>query len=61
MRAYLLILLFFVSCQKSIDPQFEESNFPVEVEKIIINKCATTGCHNDKSFQNAANLNLRSK
>jgi len=59
MRAYLLILLFFVSCQKSIDPQFEESNFPVEVEKIIINKCATTGCHNDKSFQNAANLNLR--
>jgi YVTN family beta-propeller protein len=60
MRAYLLILLFFVSCQKSIDPQFEESNFPVEVEKIIINKCATTGCHNDKSFQNAANLNLRS-
>jgi YVTN family beta-propeller protein len=60
MRAYLLILLFFVSCKKSIDPSFEESNFPVEVEKIIITKCATIGCHNDKSFQNAANLNLSS-
>jgi YVTN family beta-propeller protein len=60
MRAYLLILLFFVSCKKSIDPSFEESNFPVEVEKIIITKCSTVGCHNDNSFQNAANLNLSS-
>jgi YVTN family beta-propeller protein len=60
MRAYLLILLFFVSCKKSTDPSFEESNFPVEIEKIIITKCATVGCHNDKSFQNAANLNLSS-
>jgi DNA-binding beta-propeller fold protein YncE len=32
--------------------------YPDEVRSIIDNKCATAGCHNDKSFQNAANLRL---
>jgi YVTN family beta-propeller protein len=32
--------------------------YPDDGRAIIDNKCATAGCHNDKSFQNAANLRL---
>lgn len=47
-----------LSCKK--DPQVlsAEAGFPAEVQRIFENKCATAGCHNDKSFQNAAGLNL---
>ena len=49
-----------ISCKK--DPQVlnAEAGFPTEVQRIFENKCATSGCHNDKSFQNAASLNLTS-
>jgi YVTN family beta-propeller protein len=47
---------FFANCKK--DPSITKSSFPKEVENILINKCATAGCHNDKSFENAAGLNL---
>lgn len=53
-------LLNNMACKKSVDPSFNDSGFPKEIEKIIVYKCATVGCHNDKSFQNAANLNLTS-
>ncbi len=51
-------LLIVHSCKK--DPQVlnPEGEFPAEVQRIFENKCATAGCHNDKSFQNAAGLNL---
>jgi DNA-binding beta-propeller fold protein YncE len=34
------------------------SNYPINVGTIIINKCAIAGCHNNISYPNAANLNL---
>lgn len=33
-------------------------NYPDEVAKIILNKCATTGCHNNASYEGAGGLNL---
>jgi len=33
-------------------------NYPDEVATIIINKCATTGCHNNASYEGAGGLNL---
>jgi YVTN family beta-propeller protein len=53
-----VIALSFPSCKKSVDPAFLTTSYPASVEKIIVTKCATAGCHNDKSYQNAANLNL---
>ncbi len=45
-----------MSCSK--DPQiFLQGDYPPEVAKIIVNKCATSGCHNDASYQGAADLN----
>jgi YVTN family beta-propeller protein len=55
-----LMFIFLMACQKKVDPAFTETSFPDEIEEIILNKCATSGCHNDKSFVNAANLNLSS-
>lgn len=54
-------LLFFLdSCKK--DPLVVDSSvgFPIEIQQIFQKKCATAGCHNNKSFQNAARLNLTS-
>ncbi len=36
----------------------DDGNYPTAVAKIIMNKCATSGCHNAASYQNAANLRL---
>ncbi len=51
-------MLIFYSCKK--DPRVSKgiSGFPSEIEEIFETKCAVSGCHNDKSFQNAAQLNL---
>ncbi len=35
-----------------------DGNYPPAIAKIILNKCATSGCHNAASYQNAANLLL---
>lgn len=48
--------IVYFSCKK--DPQISQSGFPRVIENIFIKKCATAGCHNDKSFSYAANLNL---
>lgn len=53
-----LLLLFYSSCQKEATIINGNTEFPNEIQKIFQNKCATSGCHNDKSFQNAAGLNL---
>nr|HPI55616.1 hypothetical protein [Chitinophagaceae bacterium] len=56
---FLLSLLWLaVGCQKY--KAVENSEFPSEVQIIFTNKCATAGCHNDASYQNAANLNMSS-
>ncbi len=55
----IVILILFYSCKK--DPQiYEQGNYPTEIAKIIVPKCATPGCHNNSSFEGAANLNLTS-
>ncbi len=54
------VILFLYSCNK--DPKVLDASvgFPPEIQRIFQNKCATAGCHNNKSFQNAAGLNLTS-
>lgn len=54
----LWILLVHVGCKRHIDPAFVRTNYPQEISEIITTKCATAGCHNSKSYQNAANLDL---
>lgn len=54
---HLFVLAFLlVSCTNP--PTNYTGQFPDDVRVIIENKCATAGCHNEKSFQNAANLRL---
>ncbi|MBL7682903.1 MAG: hypothetical protein JNK00_06045 [Flavipsychrobacter sp.] len=43
-----------------VSPADEYGNFPVEVGKIIVNKCATAGCHNAASYINSGGLLLDS-
>lgn len=47
-----------ISCKKMVDPSFSQSGYPAAVEDVLVTRCATAGCHNEKSYQNAANLNL---
>lgn len=50
------MLVVTFSCSK--DPQvFLQGDYPPEVATILVNKCATAGCHNDASYQAAADLN----
>lgn len=53
----ILIALIFDACKKDSAPLIYD-DYPTEVGKIIINKCATSGCHNSQSYQAAADLNL---
>lgn len=55
---YVFTIVLLGACTDQIDPAYTNANFPKEIEKILVNKCATAGCHNDKSYTNAANLNL---
>ena len=57
----LLVASFFLGafgCKQHIDPPFEQSDYPADIDAILTNKCATGGCHNSKSYQNAENLDL---
>jgi hypothetical protein len=50
--------MFFIACRpKKLE---ENSHFPPSVQIIFTNKCATAGCHNSKSYQNAGGLDLTS-
>lgn len=50
-------LLFLASCAKDKGTP-DYGGYPDEVGKIIVNKCATAGCHNDISKEGAAGLSL---
>lgn len=39
-------------------PDTADGNYPPEVAKIIVNKCATAGCHNAASYEGAGGLRL---
>lgn len=52
-----LIGLLFFTCKKD-KGLANLGNYPNEVGKILVNKCASSGCHNDQSFEAASRLNL---
>jgi YVTN family beta-propeller protein len=54
-----LIILFSNGCRVD-DPiiDISGSGYPAEVGKIMLAKCATSGCHNEQSKQAAAGLSL---
>ncbi len=52
-------VLAIVSCKKDAEvPVY--ADFPEPINKIIATKCATSGCHNESSYEAAAQLNLSS-
>lgn len=54
---FILFSMILFSCKN--DKAYPEmGGFPVEVGKILIYKCAVSGCHNDASYQASSNLNL---
>ncbi len=56
----MFLILFLEGCK--VDPpviDLEGSGYPEEVGKIVLTKCATQGCHNDKSSDGAAGLSLQ--
>ncbi len=52
--------LLIVSCKhEPFNPLPDgNGNYPDNVAKIMLTKCATTGCHNDASYEGAGGLNL---
>lgn len=58
---YIVVLLFsilFLSDCRKDKGLANYGNYPNEVGKIMVLKCATAGCHNDASYLAAAGLNL---
>ncbi|PZF72075.1 c-type cytochrome domain-containing protein [Taibaiella soli] len=55
-----IVAIVFNSCKHEVKTEVTpaDGNYPPEVSKIIMNKCATAGCHNAASYQNAGNLLL---
>lgn len=53
----LLTTLLLTSCRKDVG-EVNFGNYPGAVGKLVTTKCATSGCHNEKSYQAAANLNM---
>lgn len=48
--------LLLVGCTH--EPTIYTGEYPDDVRQILEQKCATAGCHNEKSYANAANLRL---
>lgn len=55
-QSFLLLFVFGLSCKNN--PANYEGQYPDDVRAILVNKCATSGCHNEKSYKNAAGLLL---
>jgi YVTN family beta-propeller protein len=53
----IVLAVVFASCRKDIAP-VSQGGYPVEIGRIMVNTCATTGCHDDISSPAAGNLNL---
>ena len=57
----LLVAVAETACKPkkpSPQPEPDYGGFPSAIGKIIVNKCATAGCHNAASYQNSAGLRL---
>lgn len=57
---FLTFLLGWLSCTKDVGKlkSATDHNYPEDIANIIVKKCATSGCHNEKSKDAAAGLNL---
>jgi DNA-binding beta-propeller fold protein YncE len=53
----ILPIFFFSFCRKDVGKTIY-GNYPNEVGKIMVNKCATSGCHNAISYPASNGLNL---
>jgi len=59
----IILLCYFSACTKDkyiTGDKPDTSCYPEEVSKIIVNKCATAGCHNSQSASNSAGLDYSS-
>lgn len=53
------VAIVFATCTKDVgNLDYTSGGFPQDVGEIIVNKCATAGCHNDISKSAAAGLSL---
>lgn len=55
-----LLLVAGLSCKHDPPETLYYQGYPEEIGKIFINKCATAGCHNEKSYTGAGNLRMDS-
>lgn len=53
---WIILTSIYLSCVTP--PTNYAGQYPDEIKMIMENKCAIAGCHNDKSFINAANIKL---
>lgn len=53
---FIFLVCIVTSCQQT--PTNYAGEYPDDVRKILEKKCATSGCHNEQSSVNAANLQL---
>lgn len=61
MKKNFLLVLFLIGISGCTYDVYETpvvTNYPANVEKILINKCSTSGCHNTQSKEAAAGLDL---
>jgi DNA-binding beta-propeller fold protein YncE len=58
LSASFFIFLFQSCTYEKADVDIEHTGYPLTVENIIVNKCATTGCHNNESYLSSSGLNL---
>jgi len=54
------VAILAITCHKKDETASDYKGYPVEVGKILLNKCATPGCHTDKSKDAANSLSLES-
>jgi DNA-binding beta-propeller fold protein YncE len=51
------VFLIAFACTKD-QSAFQYGDYPEEIGRLMLTKCATSGCHDDKSYKAAGNLNL---
>lgn len=52
--------IFVSGCRRDMPADLTERGYPVEIAKILVTKCAVSGCHNAQSAGAAAGLDLSS-
>jgi len=56
----ILLFCFAVNSCKRDEMIITNTDYPKDIAYLMLSKCAISGCHNDASYQAAANLNLSS-